>query len=393
MQRSRCRYGRKQKPQKKTEDQTVSLPASSLVSSDALRDLHVSAVEMVGSYDCMVRIPFEELRACIEAILLTLGLDKRATLAARLIAETDRDGVRTHGVARLPRFAEMIRAGRIDPRAEPQHVAGFGALERWAGHRGPGNLAAHKAMTRATELAREHGIGAVALADTTHWMRGGSYGWQAAEAGCAALCWTNTLPNLPPWGATTPAVGNNPLVLAVPRHDAAGRSAPIVLDIAMSQFSYGTLSAYRERGELLPFPGGFDEQGELTRDPAAIELTQRALPIGLWKGSGLAFVLDVLAAMLSNGRATHEIPSDPLQEVGQSQIFIAVAPSALSSIEELDRIAAGAIDFLHEATPIEPGRTARYPGEGTLRIREESMRLGVAVDDVAWNALLALEKP
>jgi 3-dehydro-L-gulonate 2-dehydrogenase len=223
-------------------------------------------------------------------------------------------------------------------------------------------------------------------------MRGGSYGWQAADAGFAALCWTNTLPNLPPWGATTPAVGNNPLVLAVPRRDAAGASAPIVLDIAMSQFSYGTLSAYRERGELLPFPGGFDERGELTRDPAAIERTQRALPIGLWKGSGLAFVLDVLAAMLADGRATHEIPVDPLQEVGQSQIFIALAPSALTSIEELDRIAAGAIDALHAATPEQLGSTPRYPGEGTLRIREESLRLGVAVDDDAWSALLALEK-
>ena len=264
----------------------------------------------------MVRVPFEELRARIERVLLKLGLGQRSALAAQLIAETDRDGVRTHGIARLPRFAEMVRLGRIDPLAEPERIASFGALERWTGHRGPGNLAAHAAMTRAMELARVNGLGAVALADTTHWMRGGSYGWQAAEAGFAAMCWSNTLPNLPPWGATTPAVGNNPLIIAVPRRDAADRSAPIVLDIAMSQFSYGTLSAYRERGELLPFPGGFDEHGELTRDPAAIERTQRALPIGLWKGSGLAFVLDVLAAMLADGRATYEIPADHCRRSG-----------------------------------------------------------------------------
>jgi 3-dehydro-L-gulonate 2-dehydrogenase len=115
------------------------------------------------------------------------------------------------------------------------------------------------------------------------------------------------------------------------------------------------------------------------------------LPIGLWKGSGLAFVLDVLAAMLANGRATYEIPADPLREVGQSQIFIALAPSALTSMEELDRIAQGAVDFLHAATPVEPGSPARYPGEGTLRIREESLQLGVAVDEAAWKALLQLE--
>lgn len=335
----------------------------------------------------MRRVPFHELHERVERILRALGVGERSVLAARLIAETDRDGVRTHGIARVPRMAEMIRLGRIDPTAEPERVAGFGALERWTAHRGPGNLAAYTAMNRAMELAQEHGVGAVALADTTHWLRGGAFGWQAAEAGFAALCWTNTMPNLPPWGATSPAVGNNPLILAIPRHDAKNHSAPIVLDIAMSQFSYGTLQAYRERGEQLPFPGGFDERGDLTRDPAAIERTQRALPIGLWKGSGLAFVLDVLAAMLANGRATNEIPADPLQEAGQSQVFLALAPSALTSIDELNRIAAGAIECLHAATPVERGVIPRYPGEGTLRIREESMRFGVAVEDAAWDAL------
>jgi 3-dehydro-L-gulonate 2-dehydrogenase len=235
------------------------------------------------------------------------------------------------------------------------------------------------------ELAREHGIGAVALADTTHWQRGGTYGWQAADAGIAAMCWTNTLPNLPPWGASSPALGNNPLIVAVPRSDGS-----IVLDIAMSQFSYGTLAAYRERGVELPVPGGWDEAGELTRDPGAIERSQRALPIGFWKGSGLSFVLDVLAAMLSGGRAAHEIPADALQEVGQSQVFLAVAPTALSTMQELEGIADGAIAALHAATPLVPGEPARYPGEGTIRVREESMRLGVLVNEAQWEAVQLL---
>lgn len=341
----------------------------------------------------MARVPFDELHQAVERVLLSLGVTPvRAELAARLIAETDRDGVPTHGIARVPRLAQMVQLGRIDPLAEPECIASFGALERWTGHRGLGNLAAHAAMNRAIHLAREHGVGAVALADTTHWMRGGSYGWQAAEAGFAALCWTNTLPNLPPWGAITPALGNNPLVFAIPRRDAGRHDAPIVLDIAMSQFSYGTLQRYSELGEPLPFPGGFDEHGELTRDAASIERSQRALPIGLWKGAGLSFVLDVLAAMLADGRATHQLPSDPLQEVGQSQVFLALAPAALSSVEELDRLAQGAIDALHAATPVQAGGGARYPGEGTLRVREESLRLGVALDDAAWHALLKLAR-
>src|SRR6185369_8244775 len=124
------------------------------------------------------------------------------------------------------------------------------------------------------------------------------------------ICWTNTLPNLPPWGSSEPRLGNNPLVIAVPRP--AGH---VVLDMAMSQFSYGALAAYRARGEMLPVEGGFDTEGRLTRDPATIEASQRPLPIGYWKGSGLSLMLDLIATMLSGGLATHQIPKDPEREI------------------------------------------------------------------------------
>ena len=336
----------------------------------------------------MRRIPLDELRARMERVLLGLGLaPERAALSARLTAETDRDGIRTHGLARLPRFAQQVRNGVVDPKAEPERTAAFGAIERWTGHRGPGNIAAYAAMQRAMELAKEHGLGCVALADTSHWMRAGAYGFQAADAGYAALCWSNTLPNLPPWGASSPALGNNPLVVAIPRTDGA-----IVLDMAMSQFSYGSLAKYSAKHEPLPVPGGYDEHGALTTDAAAIERTQRALPIGFWKGSGLSFVLDVLGAMLSGGKATHQFSLDPMKEVGQSQVFLAVAPQSFATMQELSAIADGAIAAVHAATPIEPGKPARYPGEGALATREQSMRLGVAVEDAAWEAFLALEQ-
>ena len=351
----------------------------------------------------MRRVAFAELQARIELVLLALGVaPARAALGARLTAETDRDGVRSHGVARLPRFAQWVRNGLIDPRAGPEKVGGFGAIERWTGRRGPGNLAAYSAMQRAMELAREHGVGCVALADTSHWMRAGSYGWQAADAGFAAMCWTNTMPNLPPWGGSSAALGNNPLVVAIPRRvisEAGGEgvSAPIVLDMAMSQFSYGSLASYRQREEELPVPGGFDEQGELTTDAATIERTKRALPIGYWKGSGLSFVLDVLAAMLTGGLATHDLQPDPAKEVGQSQVFLAIAPASVETIAELTRFAQGAsvaqkaIDALHAVKPLDPEKPLRYPGEGALRGRGESLELGVLGDDEAWEAFVQLE--
>ena len=331
----------------------------------------------------MLRIPFEDLYAALHRAMRQLGLSEyRAAHCARLFAETTRDGIYTHGLNRFPRFSETVRNGSVDVNAEPTKTAGLGAIERWDGHRGVGNLNAHASMERAIALATQNGIGAVALANTNHWMRGGTYGWQAADQGLFAICWTNTLANLPVWGATTPTLGNNPIVIAIPHS-----GGHVVLDMAMSQFSYGSLSAYSKRGQHLPVDGGFDSAGNLTKDATAIEASQRALPIGYWKGSGLSLVLDMAAAMLSGGLSTHEIPLDPLRESGISQIFIAIDPRSLSTAEEINRIADGILQSLREATPVDLGKPIRYPGEQTLQVREENLRLGVPVDPEIWRQI------
>ncbi|HEX3742291.1 MAG TPA: 3-dehydro-L-gulonate 2-dehydrogenase [Bryobacteraceae bacterium] len=324
----------------------------------------------------MLRVRYEELESTVAAALRALGFEaERAQLCARLFAETTRDGVYTHGMNRFPRFVRMIRAGRIDIHAVPELVAGHGAVERWDGKHGIGNGNAWHCMQRALALAARHGVGAVALANTTHWMRAGSYGWQAAEAGFIGICWTNTLPNMPPWGSSQIRLGNNPIVFAVPRPP-----AHIVFDMAMSQFSYGALGAYRERGERLPVDGGFDSEGRLTRDPAAIEQSQRVLPVGYWKGAGLALMLDLIAAILSGGLATHQIPVEPEREVGVSQFFLAIDPAALGA-------RSAAIDM---ANRIVDAAGSHYPGQKAFELRAANLTLGVPVEDDVWREVCAL---
>jgi 3-dehydro-L-gulonate 2-dehydrogenase len=331
----------------------------------------------------MLRVPYDDLFDALRRAMQRLGLtDDRAALCTRLFAETTRDGVYTHGLNRFPRFAASVANGSVDVNAEPTKTAGFGALERWDGHRGVGNLNAWASMQRATTLAKQHGIGGVALGNTNHWMRGGTYGLQAAEEGLFAICWTNTLANMPAWGATSPTLGNNPLIIAIPRP-----GGHVILDMAMSQFSYGMLAAYSKRGQPLPVDGGFDPAGNLTKDAAAIEASQRALPVGYWKGSGLALVMDMVAAMLSGGLATHQIPRDPFRESGLSQIFLAIDPSSIADPHELTSVAEGILNSLREATPVDPGKPVRYPGEQVLQLREENLRLGVPVDPEIWKQI------
>ena len=333
-----------------------------------------------------LRIPYNQLRDFLAAILIKIGFTPdRARECASMFADVSLDGVHSHGINRFPRFVRAVRNGVVNPNAMPELVSRFGALERWDGHRGVGvNLNARHAMDRAMALGQEHGIGCVALANTNHWMRGGAYGWQAADAGLIGMCWTNTMPNVPPWGSAEPRIGNNPLIVAIPR-----KQGHLVLDIAMSQFSYGALEAYRLRGEMLPVPGGFNRKGELTCDPAEIEKSSRHLTIGYWKGSGLAIMLDLLGAVLSGGLATHQIPGDSERETSLSQVFLTIDPTCLSPAEEVDEAANQLVDNLHGASPL-PGTSVRYPGEQVLKTRKENMERGIPVNPAIWKQIQQL---
>jgi len=328
----------------------------------------------------LIRISFEVVCETLQRVLTGVGFSEdRAQLCARLFAEASRDGVYSHGLNRFPRFIETINNGIVDVHASPTLVQSFGALERWDGMSGAGNLNAHAAMDRALTLAMAHGLGCVAMRNTNHWMRGGSYGWQAADADLIGICWTNTLPNLPPWGGIKPTIGNNPLVIAVPRAE-----GHVVLDMAMSQFSFGALESYRRKGEQLPVAGGFDRNGELTRNPEAIESANRPLPIGYWKGSGLSLMLDLVATLLSDGVGTHQIPVEVAKETRLSQVFIALAPGET----DRERIVNETLEFMKGAA--DNPTMVRYPGERTLETRKENLRDGIPVALDVWEAILKL---
>lgn len=329
----------------------------------------------------MTRIPFDQLHAEMTRVLEKFGFSpERASLSARLFAEASRDGVSSHGLNRFPRFIEFIQKGYVKIDAEPIQKGKMGNMEQWDGQLGPGNLNAHACMNRAIKLAKESGMGLVALRQTNHWMRGGAYGWQAAEAGFIGICFTNTMPNMPAWGAKAPVLGNNPLIIALPREN-----GPIVLDTAMTQFSFGKIESYRRAGQQLPYAGGYDQDGNLTTDPAAIEESGRAIPFGFWKGSGLSLALDLVAAALSSGLGTTQIGRQAEDEYSLSQVFLALDPMALGNEDHYATLLDTTIGSIHLAEPAVPGQAVTYPGERTLHTRKENTKRGVPVDEAYWE--------
>ena len=333
-----------------------------------------------------VRISYDQMKSEFTRILIKLGFSElKADKCAEIFTLNSLEGIYSHGVNRFTRFVESIKDGYIKIDSIPSLVQRTGSFEQWSGNLGPGPLNASFATTRAMELAQENGIGLVAMANTNHWMRGGTYGWQAARKGFVLICWTNTLPNLPAWGATDPRLGNNPMVIAIPYKNEA-----IVLDSAMSQFSYGKLETFRNEGKQLPMAGGFNKQGELTTDPGEILETWRPLPAGYWKGAGMALLLDIMATIFSGGLSTHEISRSKV-EFNVSQVFIAIRITSLNNFPAIDNSIQKIIDDLHNSAPENKTTKIRYPGENVIVIRDTNLKNGIPVDRKIWEKIMSIK--
>ena len=136
-----------------------------------------------------MRVKYEDMVNEFKRVLAKYGFtEENAADAAGIFAQNSLAGVYSHGLNRFPRVIEYLKKGEIDPQVTAGCEMAMGAFERWNGHRGFGPLNAKKAMDRAVELAKQYGIGVVALGNNNHWMRGGSYGWQAADQGCIGIC-------------------------------------------------------------------------------------------------------------------------------------------------------------------------------------------------------------
>jgi 3-dehydro-L-gulonate 2-dehydrogenase len=329
----------------------------------------------------MPRIPADHLVPHLTALFVAEHVpEARARRLAELFTQASADGVYSHGVHMVPNLLRLLRSGQIaDTQSDPRLIAEFGALRRYDGLDGLGPLNAEFCIDRAMELADAHGVGCVALQNNRHWGRPGNCGWRAAEKGFLAICWTNTLPNMPAWGDArqTPSVGNNPLVFAAPGEG----GAHLVLDMALSQFSYGRLATHRAEKEPLPVPGGTDASGAPTTDAAAILNGGSVWPIGFWKGTGLALLLDAFATILADGAATYSLTPGGGGDHGVSQVYLAFQPQHLGGGGAAQRTR----EILHHFALASP--QSRYPGQAALAHRRRSEIEGIYVRDDIWREL------
>jgi LDH2 family malate/lactate/ureidoglycolate dehydrogenase len=246
-----------------------------------------------------------------------------ATLVADTLVAAELRGVTSHGLVRLPVYLKNVKDGAVDARATPTLAADGPAVALVDGKRAMGQVASKLGMDLAIERARANGIGAVAVRNSNHFGAGAYWAMLALPERMIGVAMTNGAVAMAPTGGVTPLLGNNPLAVAAP----AGVEMPIVLDMAQTMVARGWIKLAQLRGQPIPDGWGQDAKGRPTNDPAAV-LDGSLLPIGGYKGYGLAVVVELLTAVLSGAAmgpalenmgftaGAHEEARHPVHDVG-----------------------------------------------------------------------------
>ena len=295
-------------------------------------------------------------------------------------------GVDSHGVARVPVYCERLRTGVLNTRPRPSVARREGAVAVVDGDHGPGQVAALFATELSIELAREHGAGVVSVRRSGHFGAAAFYAMRAAEAGLVGVALTNSEPFVIPYGGAEAALGTNPICLAAP----AGDGRIFNLDMATSQVAVNRIFNARDEGRAIPDNWGVDERGEPTTDAAAVK---SAVPLGGYKGYGLALMVEVLCGVLSGSGVRHtvgDLYSGGRQRQDTGHFHLAIDPERTVGRERFASVLAGMLDELRAIPPAPGFDEVLVAGDPEDRTRAARERDGVPIAPALWATLKAL---
>ena len=330
----------------------------------------------------------EELERWSQALLAGAGLEPQAaqTTAVSLVA-ANRRGVDSHGVARLPAYAKRLQIGSMNGRPQVKVEREHGATALVDADLGPGQVAGVIATDLSIELARRHGVGAVAVHRSSHYGAAAYYAIRAACAGLVGISTTNAEPFVIPFGGLEPALGTNPIALAAPTP-----TGIFDVDMASSQVAHNKIRNAAAEGRSIPEGWGVDELGHSTTDPNEVFA---AVPLGGYKGYGLAVLVEVLSGVLAGAGITHgvgrliEEPERP-QDVGH--FHLAIDPEPLVGSARFAGLLGGLLEELKTIPAGPDSDEVLVPGEPEARVQAERDRDGIPLPDAQWALLEGLSR-
>lgn len=328
-----------------------------------------------------------DLLAVVTAVFERCGMSAPdAWRLADSLVNADLRAVNSHGVMRVPEYVNKLTTGGVDPRGVPRVARDSGACLVVDAGNSMGQIGAQFAMEQTIERAEATGIAATAIRGSNHCGAMAYYASQALGHDMIGWATTNALPVMAPWGGAERILGINPLAIAIP----AGDEPPIVYDAAFSGSAHGKVRIYQQRGLRLPEGWALDREGRPTTDPAAA-MDGLLLPIGGFKGAGLAMIMGVLSSMLSGasyGTELGDMERGP--RAGQDGHFVmAIRVAAFEDVAKFKARVDRAIQQIH-AGRLAPGFDRLYaPGERELLFERENRREGIPLPVVTLANLRA----
>jgi L-2-hydroxycarboxylate dehydrogenase (NAD+) len=339
-------------------------------------------VEAAAMPDGTVRLRPAFVSDFIAAAFVGAGIAKdHAAIYADVLVAADLLGIRSHGVARLPKFLALIEDGTINRHPKMTFTAATDTTGIFDADNGPGPAAASRAMDEALAMAGRHGTGFVAVTNSNHFGFPGYYARKAMEKGCIGLCMSNGEQCVAPTFAIEPYLGTNPMSIAIP---AGPGRAPFYLDMATAAVARGKIETTLREGRPIPkgwVPESFgplrlDEKGVLRYDVPLLPLGGEGTEGGGHKGYALSMMVELFCSILTGLR--NPVPG---HFMGAIRIDSFRDPALVYEhmAELFDRIR-----NLKKA----PGHDRIYiPGEIEAQIEEENRRLGIPVSPAVQSQM------
>lgn len=329
------------------------------------------------------------LRRTVQTICVAAGSnDKEATRVAEQLVEANLRGHDSHGIGMLPAYIQNVKKGTLHPNRHIKVLSDRGSILSIDGQMGYGQTIGTEAIALGIERALETGLALVALRNSHHLGRIGTWAEQCLAANLVSLHFVNVIgspPRVAPFGGSAARFGTNPFCVGIP----AKEGEPVVLDLATSRIAMGKARVAKNKGEEVGDGCLIDHEGYPTRNPRVVfdPPIGALLPFGDHKGSGLALVCELLGAALTGGITIppgRERPS----AIVNNMMSIIIDPAALGPAaafrEEVENVKAWV-----KSSPAAPGVTSvMVAGEPERMIRARRLAEGISVDTETWREIV-----
>jgi L-2-hydroxycarboxylate dehydrogenase (NAD+) len=352
----------------------------------------------------IVNVEAEMLENFMRDVFIGLGVKKEdAEIIANVLITSDLRGIESHGIQRLKMYYDRIKEGIYEVNTKIDVLKDGPTTAVLDGNCGMGHVIAYKAMKMAIEKAKNYGLGAVAVRNSTHFGIAGYYSLMATKEGMIGISLTNARPSIPPTFGCEPMLGTNPLTVGAPTDEIF----PFVIDCATSIIQRGKVEVYDRIHEPLPENTVIDDEGDILTDPHQVldlMLKRKAalLPLGGkgeetagYKGYGYATVVELLSTALQDGiylRDTLGIKEDGQKRLKVGHFFLVINPEYFLGLNSFKKTAGNIMRDLRSSRKI-PGEARIYTaGEKEFFTNNERKKKGIPLNKSLQNDIKIMQK-